>query len=180
MGCPPGSVLRRRAAQHPERIEDLRRYFCRVLINEVNHLRGQLRATLVEDFESLAEAHQGEVGCPPAPLPVEETVSMSLACEAWLERLCARRAELMPQVPGRSEDHDRYRGVIIAIAVQVLRSVFAADVSEADSDEALRAAYPEWFAAEGATTGNLYQRLSRARADVRAVLKLVIDRDELL
>ena len=67
----------------------------------------------------------------------------------------------------------------MATAVQLLRAVFDQDVSEADSDEALRAAYPEWFAAEGATPGNLYQRLSRARADVRAVLKIAIKRDEL-
>jgi hypothetical protein len=165
--------------KHPERIEDLRRYFCRVLINEVNHLRGQLRATLVEDFESLAEAHQGEVGSLPAPPPVDETVSTSVVGEAWLERLSAQRAELAAQVPGRSDHHDRYRRVIIATAVQLLRSIFEQNVSEADSDDALRAAYPEWFAAEGATTSNLYQRLSRARADVRAVLKIVIKLDEL-
>ena len=53
--------------KNPQRIEDLRAYFCRVLINEVYHLRGQLRATLVEDFESLVEVRQGDRGVQSGP-----------------------------------------------------------------------------------------------------------------
>lgn len=166
--------------KRPELIEDLRRYFCRALINEVNHLRGQFRATLVEDFESLVETHQDEAGCLPAPpQPVDDAVGTLMLRQAWLERFSAQQTDLAAQVPGRSRHPDRYRSVIVAIAGQVLCVTLSGDVSHADSDEALRTAYPEWFAEEGSKSDNLYQRFSRARTDVRAVLKIVISRDEL-
>lgn len=162
--------------KRPELIEDLRRYFCRVLISKVNHLRGQLQATLVKDFESLVEAHQNGVGPQPAlPPPVDETVVR----QAWLDRVYARQTDLAARVPGRSSRPDRYRSVIAATARQVLCAILGGDVSDADTDEALRTAYPEWFAEAGSTPDNLYQRFSRARSDVRAVLKIVISQDEL-
>jgi DNA-directed RNA polymerase specialized sigma24 family protein len=165
--------------KRPELIEDLRRYFCRVLINEVKHLRSQSRPALVEDFESLAEAHQDEVGCLPARPPVDETVCTSMVRRAWLERFSAQQAHLAACVPGRSSHPQRYRSVIVVTAWLVLFAILSGDVSDADSDEALRTAYPEWFAEEGSTPDNLYQRFSRARTDVRALLKIVIKRDEL-
>jgi hypothetical protein len=160
----------------PELIEDLRRYFCRVLINKVKHLRGELRAALVEDFESLIEAHQDAPGPQPVlPPPVDQAVTR----QAWLDRVYARQTDLAARVPGRSSDPDRYRSVIAVIAGQVLCAILTGAVSDADTDEALRAAYPEWFAEDGIRTHNLYQRFSRARRDVRALLKFVISRDEL-
>jgi DNA-directed RNA polymerase specialized sigma24 family protein len=166
--------------RRPELIEDLRRYFCRVLINEVNRLRGQLRAALVEDFESLVEAHQDDPGyLPTPPPPVSDAVGTSMLRQTWLERISAQHADLEAEVAGRSRRPDRYRSVVVAIAGQVLCAVLSGDVSDADFDESLRTAYPEWFAEEGAEPDNLYQRFSRARADVRAVLKIIISRDEL-
>jgi DNA-directed RNA polymerase specialized sigma24 family protein len=161
--------------RRPELIEDLRRYFCRVLINVVAHLRSQWRAALIEDFESFAEAHQDEAGRLSTPPPVDETVVR----QTWLERVCAQQTDLAARVPGRSSRPDHYRSVIVVIAGQVLRAMLSGDVSDADTDDALRTAYPEWFAEEKSTPDNLYQRFSRARADVRAVLKIVISRDEL-
>ena len=166
--------------ENPERIEDLRAYFCRVLINEVYHLRGQLRATLVEDFESLAGARQGDGGCSPVPpRPFDETVGTGLVAQTWLERFAAQREGLRAAVAGRSTDPGRYRDLIVAVSEQVLRAILGGDVSEADSNEALRAAYPEWFGQKGRADNNAHQRFSRARADVRDLLKAVIDRDEL-
>ena len=163
-------------AKRPELIEDLRRYFCRVLINKVKHLRGELRAALVEDFESLVEAHQDDPGPHPVlPPPVDQTVVR----QAWLDRVNAQQTDLAARVPGRSSHPDRYRSVIVAIAGQLLCAVLTGAVSNADTDEALRAAYPEWFAEDGAKPDNLHQRFSRARTDVRALLKFVISRDEL-
>jgi DNA-directed RNA polymerase specialized sigma24 family protein len=162
--------------RRPELIEDLRRYFCRVLINVVMHLRSQWRAALVEDFESFAEAHQDDAGRLSAPPPrVDETVVR----QAWLERVYAQQTDLAARVPGRSSRPVRYRRVIVVVAGQVLCAILSGNVSDADTDEALRTAYPEWFAEEGSTPDNLYQRFSRARTDVRAVLKIVISRDEL-
>jgi len=166
--------------KNPQWIEDLRAYFCRVLINEVYHLRGQLRATLVEDFESLAGARQGDGGCSPVPpRPVDETVGTGLVAQTWLDRFAARREGLRAAVAGRSTNPGRYRDLIVAVSEQVLRAILGGDVSEADSNEALRAAYPEWFGQKGRADNNAHQRFSRARADVRDLLKAVIDRDEL-
>jgi len=166
--------------KNPQWIEDLRAYFCRVLINEVYHLRGQLRATLVEDFESLAGARQGDGGCSPVPpRPVDETVGTGLVAQTWLDRFAARREGLRAAVAGRSTNPGRYRDLIVAVSEQVLRAILGGGVSEADTNDALRAAYPEWFGQKGRADNNAHQRFSRARADVRDLLKAVIDRDEL-
>jgi DNA-directed RNA polymerase specialized sigma24 family protein len=167
--------------ENPERIEDLRAYFCRVLINEVYHLRGQLRATLVEDCESLAGVRQGNGGCSPvSPRPFDETVGTRLVAQTWLERFASQREGLRTAVAGRSADPGRYRDLIVAVSEQVLCAVLGGDVSEADSNEALRAAYPAWFGQKGHADNNAHQRFSRARADVRDLLKAIVSRDELL
>ena len=85
-----------------------------------------------------------------------------------------------PLWPGARTDPGRYRDLIVAVSEQVLRAILGGDVSEADSNEALRAAYPEWFGQNGRADNNAHQRLSRARADVRDLLKAVVSRDELL
>lgn len=164
----------------PERIEHLRAYFRKVLIHEVYHLRGQLGATLAENFDSLAEAHQEDASCNPAPpVPVDEEVGTSMAGRTWLQRFAARRDALRAEVAGRSADPGRYRDLIVAVAEQVLRAILAGDVCDADGNQALRAAYPEWFRAEDCAAGNAHQRFSRARADVRDLLAAIIRREEL-
>src|SRR5256885_7174796 len=87
---------------NPAAIRDPRAYFCRVLRREVHRLRGQLGATLVEDFTSVADAHQDRPGSTPsARWPVAETVCTRLLAEAWLEHFATRREELAASVPGR-------------------------------------------------------------------------------
>ncbi len=46
----------------PAAIRNLRAYFCQVLIRETYRLLGQLGATLMEDFASVADARQGRSG----------------------------------------------------------------------------------------------------------------------
>ena len=150
--------------ENPERIEDLRAYFCRVLINEVYHLRGQLRATLVEDFESLA----GIARVMAAVVRSRHGLSMRRSVRGWLPRRglsgSPRSARVFaPPWPGARADPGRYRDLIVAVAEQVLRAVLGGDVSEADSNEALRTAYPEWFGRKGHADNNAHQRFSRAR-----------------
>ena len=67
----------------------------------------------------------------------------------------------------------------MSVAEQVLRSIVAADMCDADSNQALRVAYPEWFAEHGGKVGNAHQRFSRARADVRSLLRVIVNRDDL-
>lgn len=163
----------------PGGIEDLRAYFCRVLIRVINALRGQLGAILPGDFVSIADACQGRASGGALPRPVDEAVAGNLLARGWLERFTAERESLTAAVSCRSPDPGRYRELIVSVAEQVLRSIVTADVCDADGNPALRAAYPEWFAEDGGTAGNAHQRFSRARADVRSLLRAIIGRDDL-
>ena len=166
----------------PSEIEDLRAYFCRVLIRMVSALRGQLGAILPDDFAGLADACQakarGEALRSPES-PVDETVAANLLAHGWLERFTAERESLAAAVPGRSPYPSRYSELIVSVAERVLRSIVKADVCDADGNPALRAAYPEWFADDDGTVGNAHQRFSRARADVRGLLRAIVSRNDL-
>jgi hypothetical protein len=163
----------------PGGIEDPRAYFCRVLIRVINALRGQLCAILPDDFTGFTDACQGEVRGVVLPRPVDETVAANLLAEGWLERFTAERESLTAAVPSRSPDPGRYRELIVSVAEQVLRSIVTADVCDADGNPALCVAYPEWFADDGGTADNAHQRFSRARADVRGLLRAIVSRDDL-
>jgi hypothetical protein len=167
------------ARRGPEGIKDLRAYYCRTLINVVNDLRCQSTASLTEDFERVAESHQDKSGCVPLPRPVDEAVCSLLLAEAWLEPFAIRRGELAAQVPGRSPDPKRYRAVIVTASGRVLRANVTGDVSDADSNPELIAAYPEWFAEPGCAENTRHQRFCRARADVRDLLGTIVSRDDL-
>jgi DNA-directed RNA polymerase specialized sigma24 family protein len=163
----------------PERIEDLRAYFCRVLIRAINSIRGQLGAILLDDFASVADARQGKAVSEAPQRPLDESVAANLVARGWLERFIAERESLAATVPPRSAEPGRYRNLIVSVAGEVLRSVVAGDVCDADGNPALRTAYPEWFAEEDAAAGNSHQRFSRARSDVRTLLRKIVSRDDL-
>lgn len=165
-----------------EQIRDLRAYFCTVLAREVRRARGQLGADLVRDFDRVAEAHQDASGsrCYPVPPPsTDEVACRSMQSQIWLERFAARRADLRAAIPARSHDANRYRSVITAAAEHVLRDGSIGDPSDADSNDAFRAAFPEYFDQPGTASNTLHQRFRRARADVRTLLQGVVNRDEL-
>ncbi len=159
------------------RINDLKAYFCRVLINEVYHLRGQLAAARVCDPAALAEMSDARMSGPPSD---EAAVVTRLMARTWLERFRAQRDHLRASVPGRSGQPSRYRDLIVAVAEHVLRAAFHGGVSQADSNEALQASFPEWFGQPGAAENTCHKHLSRARRDVQALLQDVVNRDELL
>lgn len=163
-----------------EQIENLRAYFCKVLIREIHRERSQLGATLVDDFARVAEMHQDAAGHYPASPPsVDDAVCTSLQAQVWLERFAARCGRLRDAVPARSDDPARYRAVICDAAEQVLRDGINAEPSDADSNDAFRAAYPAYFNQLGASPDLCYQRFRRAREDVKALLQAVVSRDEL-
>lgn len=164
----------------PAKIRNLRAYYCRTLINAVNELRYQLKASLPEDFDRVAETRQDESGCHPLPpRPLDETVSMELLFHSWLKPFVAQRGELAARVPGRSPDPDRYRSAVVSVAERVLLSIVTGDISNADSNPALRAVYLEWFAEPGCAENTCHQRFCRARADVRGLLRTIVSRDDL-
>jgi DNA-directed RNA polymerase specialized sigma24 family protein len=153
----------------PERIENLRGYYFRVLRNEAAKLYTLRQETPLEDPDSI-----------PAPVQsIDDKVCNSLNHHTWLQRLRVRREVLLPAIPARSEDPSRYRIVIYHAAEQVLLDGLNGEASDADSNEAFRAAYPEYFAQPGAPANLLHQRFRRAREDVKALLQTVVSRDEL-
>ncbi len=103
---------------------------------------------------------------------------MRLMAQMWLERLAVQRDCLRAAVPPRSSDPDRYRDLIVVVAEQVLRDGIDGAASPADSNEALRAAYPEWFDQSGRAANTCHQRFRRARTDVQELLKAVVDRED--
>jgi hypothetical protein len=163
----------------PERIEDLKSYFCRVLIHTIYHLLGQLRPVPIEDFERLPDVPQGNSVGQSLQRPFDDTFCTHQVAGTWLGRLDNKREAFRSGVPGRSPDPDRYRELIVRIAERVLIAAVTGDMSDADSTPALCAAYPEWFAPGRVTTDNAYQRVRRARSDVGALLRSVVNRDEL-
>lgn len=164
----------------PERIDDLRAYYCRVLLRMIYKLRAQSgAAALVDDFAELADACQRMTGGASTPPPFDETVCSNLLTRDRLRYLATRRAALSRTVPGRSPDSARYREVIVTFAERVLRASVTGGLSVADLNLALRTTYPQWFAEAGVAVGNIQQRCSRAQADIRVLLRSVIDRDEL-
>ncbi len=169
------------ALRHPERIDNVHAYFLRALRNEASRLYAARRPVPVEDLEdALAAGQHGTAAWgPPAARPLDEMVGFSLQAEAWLKRLGADRDRLLAAVPTRSDEPARYRAVIYASAEQVLRDAINAEPSEADTNDAFRAAWPEYFGPPGAAVNTCHQRFRRARTDVRSLLQDVVRRGEL-
>ena len=169
------------AVKHPERIENLRAYFLRVVKNELANQRALRRAVPLENVEDTMDPGQpGTVLCASAPArPIDETVCSSLQIQFLLKRLDAERDCLLASISARSYDPVRYRAVIHDAAIQIVCDALNGEASDADSNAVLRAAYPAYFAQPGAPANTLHQRFRRAREDVRAVLRSLIDPDDL-
>jgi len=157
------------ALEYPGRIENIRAYYFRVLRNEATKLYALRREIPFEDVDDTLVPAQ----------PLDEKVCNSLHAQIWLDRLAARRDHLLVGIPARSDDPVRYKILIFNTADQVLRDGINGEASEADSNDAWRAAYPEYFAQPGVSADLLHQRFRRARLDARALLQKVVNRDEL-
>jgi hypothetical protein len=164
--------------ENPERIIDLRAYYSRVLLRNIHRLRSQLGAILIDDFGVVADTCQRKPGGEPPPPPFAEAVHTNMMGDNWRERLAMKHVALANNVPGRSPDPDRYRNAIATVSKEMLYAILAGDFREADLNLALRAAYPEWFAGRSVGASNTHQRFTRARADIRDLLKTVISLDE--
>ena len=65
------------------------------------------------------------------------------------KQLLADRGKLLASVPERSLEPGRYRTVVYAAAEAILNAGMKGEPSEADSNEAFRVSYPEYFAQPG-------------------------------
>ena len=163
----------------PEKIEDLRKYFCRVLINQINRLLRLPAPALVDNFENVADACQDNTWGQPLHEPFDKTLCTHLLVRGRLRRLVAHRAYFIREMPGRSHDPSRYRALIVTLAERILAASVSGGMGNADVNSALRAEYPEWFNELGCGTANAHQRFKRAREDVRDLLQLIISREDL-
>jgi Sigma-70 region 2 len=160
--------------KHLAEIENLRAYFYRVLRREIAREFGELGAIPVEDIARAADDRQSGT-CAPDESSAGFEGHACVSAQFWYMRkqLLADRDKLLASLPARSGDPGRYRVVIYAAAERILSAGMNSDPSEADSNEAFRISYPEYFAEPGASANTCHQRFVRARADVRALLKAV-------
>lgn len=161
---------------NPERIVDLRAYYCRVLLRNIHRLRSQLGAILIEDFGVVADTCQRKPGGEPPPLPFDDTVGSHLLIRDMLRYLAAHRATLSYTVPGRSPDPAPYRDVIVAVVERVLLASVAGGLSDAEQNLAFRTLHPQWFAEAEVAISNIHQRAPRGRADVSRLLQEILRR----
>jgi DNA-directed RNA polymerase specialized sigma24 family protein len=160
--------------KHLAEIENLKAYFFLVLRREIARERGELGAILVEDFARAVEDRQPDArALDESSAGFEDHACVSVQFWYFREQLLADRDKLVASVAGRSPDHDGYRAIVYAAAEAILSAGMKGEPSEGDGNEALRVSYPEYFAESGASANTCHQRLRRARADVRALLKAV-------
>ncbi len=155
-------------------IGNLRGYFYRVMVNTATRMREEIarQGVSVEDPAAAAGPRRSR---DLAAASAESDALPRLLAAARRELLHRRRAELRQEIPACSTDPDRYRDVILAVAGAMLTDDGPA--SRAEINDALVAAYPEWFDAPDAAVATKYQRRCRARADIRQVLAAVIGPD---
>jgi len=152
------------SVQHPESIVNLHAYFLRAL----------------DDLEVLGRPQPGTSRYGPASEPaIDDKAYSTLQTEIWLKRHAGQCDRLNAATPARSADPARYRQVIYAAAKQVLLGHLSLEPNDPDFPKAIRAAYPEYFDQPGAAPNTLHQRISRARDDIKALLRAIIKPDEL-
>lgn len=165
--------------EDPERIVDLRAYYCRVLLRSIHKFRSQLGAVLIEDFGAVAENCQRRPGGEPPSPPFDEAVGSYLHIQDLRRYLAAHRATLSYTIPGRSPDLARYREVVVTVTEHMLLGCMAGGLSDAEQNRAFRTLYPDWFAEAEVAVSNIHQRFARARADVCRLLQEIIKRSGL-
>jgi len=166
--------------RHPEAIEDLRAFFCKSLINTINRQFSLSAPIPAEDIGAVVDSRQNLSSSDMSALAsVVNEAHLRILAEAALKRLERDRAELMAMIPARSGDPRRYQSTILAAATKILRLTFEGPVTMADWNAILGSEYPQWYDVR-LPHDALYQRFSRARADIRALLKDIFPRDWLV
>ncbi len=159
--------------KHLEEIENLRAYFCMVLMRVIYRIHREATSEGIPVYDIGRVQETSRLQTPPTSL--EDDISQRLHIEGVLTRLQSDYKLLMKSIPGRSDNPDRYRLVIAEVAEQILLAVVAEDgMSSGDWNKIFRDQYPQWWDEPGLDRAVLDQRLSRARRDVRDLLKRII------
>jgi DNA-directed RNA polymerase specialized sigma24 family protein len=165
----------------PETIRDLRAFFCKSLIHQINHQLARSMPILTEDIGAISDRRQGGTSSSGASLPasVAKDALLRLLAETVLTRLERDRDSLMASVAARSSNPRRYQYAMIAAARTILRLLLEGHVTSADWNAVLKSELPEWCGEPGLAHDAIDQRLSRARGDVQLLLQAIFPRDQL-
>lgn len=163
-----------RRVRDPQRIQDVRAYFCRVLINMCRHQLGQPAALPLDTPEM--ERHDPRAAHAVSP---PDTALSNLGCATVTRLFRDRRDQLAARIARRSADPGRYQGAIAGVALEYYLAVRAGPVTQPDLNGMLKDAFPAWFKDPGCSPDTSLQRLSRGRADVKALLRAVVARGDL-
>lgn len=165
----------------PESIRDLRAFFLKSLIHEINHQLARPKPDLIEDIGSISDRFEGRrhSSAPSPPVSVESEALVRMLAGVVLRRLEHDRDELTTMIPARSSDPYRYQTTIVMAALSVLRLLVEGSVTSADWNAILRSGYPRWYDEPGLAHDAVDQRLSRARRDVQLLLQAIFPQDEL-
>jgi hypothetical protein len=158
-------------------IDDVRAYFIRALFREISHLRVRNPEIPVEDITAASEQRTAATGHIPQDC-VEHEAEIRRLARIILTQLNADSGQLAATVPARSADPQQYRAAIIAATRAIFLMLLQSTVASADWNAALKSSN-SWFAEAGLTPDVIYQRLSRGRYDVRALLQRLLPREEL-
>jgi hypothetical protein len=162
----------------PTVIDDLRAYFIRALVREIDHQRARSTAIPVEDVAAAGEREAASSRRPPSD-SVEHEAEIRKLAQTVLSRLETDHGQLMAAVPGRSPNPQYYRTAVVAAARKIFLMLLQGWVASADWNAALKSAYPLWFAGVGLAPDAVDQRLSRGRSDVRMLLRRFLAWEEL-
>ena len=152
-------------------IDNLPGYFYRVMVRTAWRMREDVarQGTPADDPVAAAGPRRGlELAAPPAA----DEAMLRLLNAARRDLLRRRRAELRQEIPACSPAPERYRDVIVDVAGLLLADDGPGDRTEIN--DALVAAYPEWFDAPGTAAAARYQRRCRGRADLMRLIETVI------
>jgi DNA-directed RNA polymerase specialized sigma24 family protein len=161
----------------PTAIKDLRSYFCRAVRNQVIGMSRQPCPRPAAEIDTMLAATTSDGPHPSLHgSPCEASGIRSAQRARWLASITG---PLTSEIPGRSDEPDRYRLAVAEVARWALEALMDGELSTADMNDLLISRHQEWFAAAGSYTNTCHQRLSRARRDAFTLLGAVISRDEL-
>jgi hypothetical protein len=166
-----------------EPIENLRGFFYVSLIREIDHQLGRPAAIPAGDAAAIADRYPDgtSMSTAYATVSVESEACMQLLAEAVLHMFEheSARERLMALVPARSDDPHRYRAAVVAATKAIFGLLLDGYVTAADWNFILKTTDPQWCDEPGLARAAIDQRLSRARRDVRSLLRSVLSRDQL-
>lgn len=170
------AYYRVRQVRDPDHISDLRGFFRRVLIDTCSRQSSRRQRLL---FLEELEAEQQEEALATDAVSLQDEVASKLALEAVIRTFRDHRDRLTALVARRSPEPARYQDAIVNVGLKYYLGVRQGSVTTQDLNAMLKDAFPGWFLDTRRSADTSFQRLSRGRADMRALLQAVVSKADL-